>query len=396
MIVTPDLLTPPQIAKAYSIPTSTGSGVKIGIIGAGGGFYQSDLDLSFTDLRTAGLIPSTTATPTINQVLLDGADGSWNSSGLFSIENTLDIYCVATTVPAADITIYIGIDTSASINNAINRAVSDGCHIISISLCSRENTDFDVEESLANATNAKIAVCVASGDWGSSFAGLKSLEVSYPASSPNVIAVGGTKLTLGADDSRSAESDDNRDPNFPYGWGGGGGLSTSFSLPSWQSNLYYTPIVNNEIGIPTALTVRGVPDISAPMNRYGLYVEGQVDVNGGTSAAAPFIAGVLARYQQLTGIQRSSAEYNAIFYANPGAFYDITVGTNNTRAEEGYAGTSGWDPVTGLGPPIGPALYALLKLPITYPTNSYRFPKNNYSLRPSTGAVYPRRTVGAR
>lgn len=395
-IVTSGYLTPPQIVKAYGIPSSTGLGVKIGIIGLGGGFYQSDLNSSFTDLRTAGLIPSTMATPTINQVLIDGATGSYSSNANASVENTADIYCAATTAPEADITIYIGVNTFSSFQNLIDRAISDGCHIITISWGTTENYGGFLESSLANATNAKIAVCVASGDWGSSFAGVNSLEIYYPSSSPNVISVGGTNLTLGAGDSRSAESDDNRNPLFGSGWGGGGGLSELFSLPSWQSGLYYTPIVSSTIGSPTALTVRGIPDISAPMNVYALYLNGTIGGVGGTSLAAPFMAGVLARYQQLTGIQRSSAEYNAIFYANPGAFYDIIVGTNNTRSVDGYAGTSGWDCVTGLGPPIGTTLYGLLRPIITYPTNNYRFPKNNYGSRPATGAVYPRRTVGAR
>ena len=405
-IVISGYLTPPQIIKAYGIPSSTGLGVKIGIISLGGGFYQTDLNSSFTDLRTAGLIPSTIATPTIKQVLIDGATGNYSSSIISSVENTVDIYCVAATVPEADITIYTGLNTLSSFKKLIDRAISDGCHIITISWGTNEPKSvgdkrtaiLEIESSLANASNAKIAVCVSSGDWGSSFSGLNSLEIYYPSSSPNVISVGGTKLTLGAGDSRLAESDDNRDSNFGSSWGGGGGLSTLFSLPSWQSGLYYTPIVNGVTGSPTALTVRGIPDISAPMNAYALYINGVASGMGGTSLAAPFMAGVLARYQQLTGIQRSSAEYNAIFYANPGAFYDITVGTNNTQITDGYAGTTGWDCVTGLGPPIGTTLYGLLRpsTSITYSTNNYRFPKNNYGSRPATGAVYPRRTVGAR
>jgi len=386
-IVTNGYLTPPQIIKAYGIPSSTGLGVKVGIISLGGGFKQSDLNSSFTDLRNAGLISTTTITPTINQVLLDGATGSYTSDANASFENTVDIYCVATAAPAAKITIYIGTNTYNSFKNLIDRAISDKCHIITISWATIETTY--LETSLAAATDAKIAVCVASGDWGSSFTGFTSLQPCYPSSSPNVICVGGTKLTLGAGNSRSAESDDNRDPTFGGTWGGGGGISRIFSLPSWQSGLFYTPITGGSIGSPTALNNRGLPDISTPMNRYALYVNGFTSGAGGTSLSAPFMAGILARYQQLTGIQRSSAEYNAIFYANPNAFYDITVGTNNTQITDGYAGTTGWDCVTGLGPPTGSALYGPLRPKST-------FPKQNYGFRPATGAVYPRRTVGAR
>jgi len=397
-IVGSGYLTPPQIAKAYGIPSSTGAGVKIGIISLGGGWLQTDLDSSFTDLRTAGLIPSTITTPIINQVLMDGATGIYGSNANASVENTVDIYCVAATVPEANITIYIGVNTFVSFRKLVRRAISDGCHIITISWATSETSFLPLllESSLEDAANAKIAVCVASGDWGASVSGRNSREVCYPSSSPEVISVGGTRLTLDFGDIRATETDDNRDPSFGSSWGGGGGLSKLFSLPSWQAGLYYTLIDSNGINSPASLNVRGIPDISAPMNIYSLYINGSVGGAGGTSLSSPFIAGVLARYQQLTGIQRSSAEYNAIFYANPGAFYDITVGTNNTRSEEGYAGTSGWDPVTGLGPPIGTTLYGLLRPSITYPTNNYRFPKHNYGSRPATGAVYPRRTVGAR
>lgn len=380
-------LTPPQIIKAYGIPSGTGLGVKIGIISLGGGWYQTDLNKSFTDLRSAGLIASTIANPTINQVLVDGASGSYTSNTNASAENTVDIYCAAAAAPCANITIYIGVNTANGFKNLINRAVSDGCHIITISWATTEASFLD--SALTAAAAAKVAVCVASGDWGSGITGLSGLNPCYPSSSPNVLCIGGTKLTLGAGNSRLTETDDNRDPNFGSTWGGGGGVSKAFSLPTWQSGLYYTPITGGSIGSPTSLTMRGLPDVSTPMNVYALYNNGGIAGYGGTSLSAPFMAGLLAGYQELTGIQRSSAEYNAIFYANPSAFFDITVGTNNTLISDGYAGTTGWDCVTGLGPPVGSSVYNILRPKST-------FPKQNYGFRPATGAVYPRRTVGAR
>jgi kumamolisin len=378
-------MTPPQIAKAYNIPASTGKGVKIGILSFGGGFYQSDLNSSFADLRTNGLIPSSTVTPTIKQVLLDGQSGSvsgdYNSSG----ENAVDIFCIATTVPEADITIYIG----GSWATIFNRAIADGCHIISVSWATTEGFGDFLSTTLNNAETNKIAICVASGDWGSSFPGYGSLQVCYPSSSPKVISIGGTHLYLNANNTRLTETDDNRDPSFGSTWGGGGGISTIFSKPTWQNGLNYTPITNGTTGSPTALNARGIPDISGPMNVYSLYFNGSQAGFGGTSLSAPFIAGVLARYQQLTGIRRSSVEYNTLFYSNPNAFFDITVGTNNTQITSGYAGTTAWDPVTGLGPPIGTTLYSPVR-----PTST--FPKQNYGFRPASGNTYPRRTTGVR
>jgi kumamolisin len=372
-------LTGPQIAKAYNIPNGTGKGVKIGIISAGGGgFLQSDLDKSFTDLKNAGLIASNIQTPIIRQVLLDGADGSFSPSDGASGENTVDIFCAATVAPQADITIYIG----NSFESPINQAIADGCHILNISWATYEGTF--LESILSSAVSNKIAVCVASGDWGSGIAyNYATLEPCYPSSSPYAISVGGTKLILNVDNTRLSETDDNRDVNFGSGWGGGGGVSVIFPLPSWQSNLFYTPIVRGVIESPTPLTMRGLPDLSAPMNVYVLYFNGSIAGFGGTSLASPIVAGILARLQQLTGVQRSSVDYNTLFYSNQSAFFDITVGTNNTQLSSGYAGTVGWDAVTGLGPMKGNDFYKKIHTGTT-------FPKLNGTLRPAFGQTYPR------
>jgi len=371
----PGLLTPPQIAKAYNLPNATGYGVKIGIISLGGGFLQNDLNLAFNDLRNAGLVNG--ATPTIKKVVLDGVSGIFDPNDGASGENTVDIFCTATMAPAADITIYIG----GSWESPINQAIADGCHILTISWATSESTF--LESIFETAAANKIAVCVASGDWGSIFPYTGSLSVCYPSSSPNVISIGGTKLLLNSNNTRASEIDDDRDPNFGSTWGGGGGISTLFSLPSWQTGLHYTPITGGVTGSPTPLTMRGLPDISAPMSVYALYFNGGLAGFGGTSLASPVVAGILARFQQLTGVQRSSSEYNTIFYSNPNAFYDITVGTNNTEISDGYAGTVGWDAVTGLGAPTGSSIYKAIHIGNT-------FPKSNRGFRPAAGQAYPR------
>jgi kumamolisin len=379
----PGYLTPPQIASAYNIPDSTGYGVKIGIFSLGGGFLQSDLNKSFSDLQAAGLISSSISVPIINTVLLGGQPGIFDPADFASPENTVDVYCVATMAPLSHITMYIG----SSYTMMIDRAIADGVNIITISWAGAESIVY--EPDFARAAAAGITVLVASGDWGSSVSPYSaSLQVCYPASSPYVISVGGTKLTLDNLNNRLSETDDNRDFSFGSTWGGGGGVSTLFSLPSWQSGLYYTPIVNNVVGSPTPLTMRGSPDFSAPMNVYSLYFNGSIRGFGGTSLAAPTLSGILARYQQLTGVQRSSIEWNTIAYANPDAFYDITVGTNNTAITSGYAGTANWDAVTGLGPPMGDKIYKIINTGVTFPIPNRGF----RSTKTIGGQAYPRTT----
>lgn len=379
----PTYLAPPAIAQAYGIPNSNGYGVKIGIFSFGGGWLQSDLNKSFADLQTAGLINSSLTAPVIRQVLLDGQTGTFTNTGPDG-ENTVDIYCTACTAPQAQITIYIG----NYISSMVTAAIADGMHIISMSWGSSEYTSDEIY--FKQLSDAKITFLASSGDYGSVVSPSSStIGVVYPSSSPYAISAGGTKLTLTNLNARSAETDDNRDSNFPAGWGGGGGVSTTFSTPSFQSNLSYIPITNSVTGSTTPLTMRGTPDFSAPMNVYVFYQNGSIGGAGGTSLSCPVLAGIMARYLQLTGVRRSSIDWNTIAYSHPSAFYDITVGTNNSKITSGYAGTTGWDPVTGLGPPVGNLLYTAIR-------SGGVFPKNNYGFRPSSGATYPRKTVGAR
>lgn len=434
------ILTAPQVAMAYNVPASTGAGVKIGIIAPlGGGFYQVDLDRDFQDLTAAGYFPPGTVAPTIKTVLLDGATGNPidTTTGLpypVNGENTLDIYCVATIVPEADITIYIGYNMA----NAINRAVDDGCHILTISYGIAIEPQLgvaismDIEDSLIRAEAAKVAVFVSSGDYGAQAPQLYDYvgtpQAEYPASSPRVVCVGGTHLSL-TGNLRLEETDENRDPNFGVPWspstfGGGGGVSSIFDLPDFQAGLSYTPVTFGNIGRPvslsgppaptianigtrTPLTMRGLPDISAAMNFYVMY-DSDGDYNstdfpgtiqprgpytfvGGTSAACPVMAAVMARYQALTGRRFSSADYNRMFYSStPSAWYDVrlgignsTVATNNNSITSGYAGTTGWDATTGLGAINGDVFYNIL-------TSQVRFPKSAHTTRPALTQVWPR------
>jgi hypothetical protein len=361
-------LQPPQIATAYNIPWNDGAGVKIAILSLNGAPpLQSDLELTFADLKAAGLIPTQYSAPTINSFILPGGEGAGQLS-----ENTLDVFCVATTVPAATINFYGSGNIFGSyldLDTLIRKAVDDGNHIITLSFVFPEYVGYTIppvttplESALAYASANKVAFCVGSGDWGSTFDNT-GLQVIYPASSSHCIAVGGTKLILNPDNTRASETDF----NIKFGnngVGGGGGISDYIPRPVWQDGLSYTPITGNQIGSPTPLPRRGLPDISAPFNNYRFYFQGNPVTAAGTSASAPFIAGVLARMQNLTGVQRSSEEYNTIFYANPQAFYDITVGANNVLINDGYAGTAEWDPVTGLGPPIGDKLLTALWVPV--------------------------------
>ena len=360
-IVQPGYLTPPQIATAYNIPASNGAGVKVGIISLGGGYQVSDNNQSLSDLG----LPNAT----INAIPIDQTVGwtpatnfSSNYStpnGSASLENALDLYCVSAMVPSANINIYVGLNTLGSFVNCINHAVSDNCDVISISwgideyyLVSPQSSYGDfLGQPLANAVANNITTFCSSGDYGSESdtTGTVALSAGYPASSPNVIGVGGTSLTLGSGNIRASET---------ANASSGGGISTLFSVPKYQNNLSYTTYPGNVTQTLTSgilssspLIGRGVPDISAPMNAYTLYFGGSIVAVGGTSASTPVMAGMLSRFISLNhGRRFPLSMLKQLLYQNTQDFYDLTTGNNaSPPTSTGYKSTVGWDAVTGLG-----------------------------------------------
>jgi kumamolisin len=136
------------------------------------------------------------------------------------------------------------------------------------------------------------------------------------------------------------------------GGASGGGVSTFFALPSWQSGL---KAANNK-GQATALTKRGVPDVAGdadPQTGYDVRIDGTDTVIGGTSAVAPLWAALIARINQVSGTP--VGYINPLLYRNANALRDITQGNNGD-----FYATVGWDACTGLGSPNGPALSGTL------------------------------------
>lgn len=367
-ITTSPLLTAPKIATAYNIPAGTGAGVKVGIISLGGGFNQSDLDKSMADL---GL-----TTGAVTFVGVDGATNAPVTGSGADVENALDLVCVAGMVPAANIVLYgapnssisyytdpniaESVNSNSSFGNAIQRAVDDNCDVISISWGGPEKitvggTDYYCGDylagPLANAAAKSISVFVAAGDYGSAATSDPNIgmSVDYPSSNSNVTSVGGTYLTLTGADTRSTETVYNNSEAGLSGVGGSGGVSSMISLPTYQENLIYKTYPGNVINL---LTTRGVPDISAAMNAYGVWVANSVVGASGTSAAAPIMAGMVARFISLNNGRRppsGSSGLNSIFYSNDSSFYDLTTGNNASLLATGYSATVGWDATTGLG-----------------------------------------------
>ena len=367
------LITGVQVSTAYNMPTGNGAGVKVGIISLDGGFSQTDLNKAMADL---GL--------TTGNVTFVGVDGATNNyTGNINTgdgENALDLVCVASMVPAANIVMYIGLNSSlnywnsypyatttnsnSSFGNAIQAAVNDNCDVISISWGGPESlvsggTTYYIGDymsgPLANAAAKDITVFVASGDFGSTSIDSTAygMNIDYPSASNNVTAVGGTYLTLSNTNTRTSEIVFNNSiAGFPTGFGGSGGISSISPVPSYQANLTYKSYPDNVVH---NLTTRGIPDISAAMGEYGIWLGNTVYAVAGTSASAPIMAGMVARFISLNGGRRppkGSFGLNSILYNHKSNFYDITTGNNASLLSTGYSATTNWDAAIGLGPQL--------------------------------------------
>jgi kumamolisin len=384
-------ITPPMIASCYNIPANAGGGVKVGIISLGGGILQSDLNSGMADIGLTA--------PIINVISVDGVSTTFAGGGADE-ENTLDCWCVASMVPNATINMYVAPNSNQGFVDCMTQAVNDNCDVISVSWGGSDNGGSDYMSSiLATAVSKGITIFIASGDNGS-YDGFSSEAPQYPASSSNVVAVGGTLLSINPDFSRNYE--------FPSQQSGGG-ISTIISRPTWQNGLTYKTYnsATQVVSGPFSLGKRGVPDIAAPFYNYVMYFNGGLVGIGGTSAAAPVMAGMMARFIALSGGKRpaqGSVTMNNMFYKNVNkTFYNSTFNfayspttqslVNNddyNTSINGYVlAANTWTPVTGVGVPIGNALYRLFELQHTANT----FPIVNKSSRPSSGQSFPRQNV---
>lgn len=344
--------TPIAVSKLYDYPTAqTGAGQTVAIIELGGGFRTSDLKTYFSGLGIK-------TTPSVTAVSVDGAlnqpVGDPNSA---DGEVLLDIEVVGAIAPAAKIAVYFAPNTDQGFLDAITTAVHDSVRkpsVISISWGGAESTwtaqslsAFD--QAFQDAATLGVTVCCASGDDGSADGVTDgAAHVDFPASSPHVLACGGTRL-------QSSASKITKEVVWNSGSGNGasgGGVSETFPLPSFQANSKVPTSVN-----PSHFRGRGVPDVAGdadPATGYQILVDGRRGVFGGTSAVAPLWAALIALLNQATG--KPAGFVNTKLYSAPAkGFHDITSGNNGA-----YSAGSGWDACTGLGSPDGQALITAL------------------------------------
>jgi kumamolisin len=347
--------TPTQVAAFYNFPTGVdGTGECIALIELGGGYNPTDLNNYWNQLNL-------TETPNVSAVSV--GNGSNNPSGDPDGpdgEVMLDIEVSGAIAPGAKIVAYFADNTDAGFLNAITTAVHDSTNnpsVVSISWGGPESSwtqqaMTSMDEAFQSAAAMGVTVCVAAGDNGSTD-GVKGKlnHVDFPASSPNVLACGGTKL-VASGNSITSETVWNELANNEGATGGG--ISDVFALPSWQNGAGVPASAN-----PNHNVGRGVPDVTGnadPTTGYVTLVDGNPDVIGGTSAVAPLWAALIALINESNG--KPAGFINPLLYQNAGTasdFNDITIGNNPA-----YSAGPGWDACSGFGSPIGTGVAAVL------------------------------------
>jgi kumamolisin len=344
----PSNYTPPQVAEAYKFPAnSSGAGETIGIIELGGGYRQTDLTAYFKTLNLAA--------PAMTAVSVNGGKNKPSKSSSADGEVMLDIEVAGSVAAGARIAVYFTPNTDQGFIDAITTAVHDTTHkpsVISISWGGPESSWTEqsmtaLDAACQSAAALGVTITVAAGDDGSTDGGTGN-NVDFPASSPHVLACGGTKL-----DANGATIVSEVVWNELANQEGatGGGVSNVFALPSWQAKAH-VPAPSKSTG------GRGVPDVAGdadPTTGYTIRVDGETTVIGGTSAVAPLWAGLVAVANQQLGTQVGFIQ-PAIYAARAAsAFNGITAGNNGA-----FSAGPGWDACTGLGSPIANKLIPLL------------------------------------
>jgi hypothetical protein len=356
--------TPDQIRTAYGINNLSldGTGQTIAIVSAydDPSIYQAldQFDTQFGS-TAAGLSlfqqygPAWSFLTVVNQngqsTGLPPTDPAGPGSANWETEAALDVEWAHATAPGAQIVLVEANSQSLGdlMAGAGTAAGLPGVSVVSMSWGYVEGQSvFAGDEALYDSvfTAPGVTFVASSGDYAAAVP-------EYPALSPNVLAVGGTTLTLNADSSYNSET----------GWGyysnalgeeigSGGGISLYEPEPAYQQNVQAT-------GNRTTPDVSFVGDPATGAwiaDPYNLPDSNSFEVVGGTSLSAPNWAGLIALVNQ----GRQAAGKTPLGSSGPGATQQALYGLSQTdyhaitSGNNGYAAGAGYNLVTGLGTPV--------------------------------------------
>jgi subtilase family serine protease len=381
-------LTADQIASAYGMSGLYQAGGAGGSPDEGAGQTVAILELEPYDSNDIAAYEQCYGVDAlVGNVPVDGGAGTGAGSG----EAALDIENVIGLAPQSKIAVYEGPNQGAGPYDTFSAIISGrAAQVLSASWGQCEPLDgfsgAAAENTLFQEAAAEgITILSASGDDGSEdcYPVPPTLQVDDPASQPFVTGVGGTSLTENSAGTRLSETVWNDGPAVGAS---GGGVSTFWSMPSYQSDApSFLHVINaNSSGTPCAASsgdCREVPDVSAdgdPATGYMIYWNGANSAGpgqltgwqavGGTSGAAPAWAAMIALTNasaRCGGVPigfANPALYHAAATAYPSDFNDVMSGSNDMTGLNGgmFPAGSGYDMATGLGTPNASALAATM------------------------------------
>ena len=334
--------------------TLTGAGQSVGLFQLDS-FYPSDITAYENQIGLTNNVPNLVIVP------VDGgnpAPVTQDGNG----ECSLDIEMVLSMSPGvADIYVYEGpyfssLSTYTIFEDVLSRMANDnlakqiGCSWYIIDGA----PDPVAEQIFQQMALQGQSFFAASGD-SDAYTGF----IAFPSDSPHITLVGGTTLTTGSDASYASETVWNWDIEYGSlndGIGSSGGISTYYSIPSWQTNINFKTSQGSS-------TMRNVPDVALTGDHVWVdYWGGLQDWFGGTSCAAPLWAGFTALINQ----QAALVGHAPVGFINPAiysiasgpnytnCFHDITTGNNEWSGSPNlFVATNNYDLCTGLGTPNG-------------------------------------------
>jgi hypothetical protein len=340
---------PQDLRSAYDIPASGGSTQTIALVDAYG-YRAAESDLAAYRSRY-GLGACTRANGCFKKVNEEGEEANYPEVGgkpeeEWDVEAALDLDMASAACPECHILLVeAAVPSAADLAAAVDTAAGLGATEISNSygLAEEACESSDCKGFDADYDHPGVMVTASAGDSGYDNSAAGEESASFPATSPNVVAVGGTSL---------------RKASGPRGWSeeawsrSGGGCSRSEPKPSWQQDAGCAERTDNDAA--------AVADPETPVSVYDGGARGWIDV-GGTSVSAPLVAGIEAH----AGEYARSLPGAAAFYQDPGSLFDVTAGRNGTTvggkctppaggAEYLCDAGVGYDGPTGNGTPDGP------------------------------------------
>ena len=369
-------------------PRLHGKGQCIAIIELGGGYHKRDLvdyfkqvGLALPRIRRRGIggVKNDPAPPEMLRELLVGFrepevpfqqpkvkptahDVGW---AMWTFETTLDIALAGTVAPEASILLVQSPNDDQGHYHAVTSVVADSRNRPSVLSCSWGTPEPNQTPSLMRAVDRwfqtaavlGMTVCCSSGDNGDGTLNTKrpasKLTIQFPASSPHVLACGGTTLHPKA---RTEVTWNQK--KFGRTMASGGGFSGFFPLPPWQSAAGIDP----REWIPRGASSgrgRAIPDVAAKanlQNGYSVIVGGIEIAACGTSAATPLWAALTAILNEGLNARLGSLASALYSGALHSGLRDIVAGNNGA-----FHACRGWNPCTGWGSPRGKTILQLLR-----------------------------------